>query len=137
MLTKLVACAALWGICACGPSWVSYKPAKAETHAEPDKVYTAAIRVMMEEGITIADRDKEARILVTDWDEREQMGSKYRYKWTVSISDTGTVTVATKCKTWMEDPLGPDKWKNCGSKRHSDKVAKGKKLAASIAAAVK
>ena len=89
---------------------MKFQPASQTTKKSVASLYTAAIQVFAEEGITIQTKDKDAGLVIGEWMAGGVGGGAYR--WKVIITE-GTFVVDYDCRSKDAQVFGPDKVIKC------------------------
>jgi hypothetical protein len=95
-----------------------------------DDLFTAAVRVLADEGFSFRLKDREAGEVATEWQDVSIGGTSYHHAWRVSVAG-GEVILKIDCEMQVDD-LGGKKWVKCGDARHEDWVSKAPDLLSRI-----
>lgn len=108
-----------------------FTPVAMASAKSTDDLYASAVRVLGDEGATVATNDRAAGVVTSEWEEQSGLGDdKVRHRWRVTIGD-GDVQVASDCQSYTAVGFG-SKWEPCGA-QNGDRQARAQAIAERIA----
>jgi hypothetical protein len=97
-------------------SSATFKPATLDAGGRSKaSLYASSLAVLSDRGLSAQSKDADAGVIVTEWEERTFLGTEYRYRWHVKVSD-GRVRVDSQCQYQEVSSISDAKsWVNCPS----------------------
>jgi hypothetical protein len=118
---------------ASGAQRTAYRPTRLPHAGTADDVYTRAVRVVTDLGIGIDTQDRQAGVLVTEWQRVPEIDGYYDLRWRIVI-DGGELVVVSQCRRFIEgSTLTAGAVLDCGDMQPGNRAADGRALAERIA----
>lgn len=109
---------------------VSNQPFQKTTVNAPPDAFARATNALADVGESIETKDEAAGLILTKWEDKNQMGTDYRYRWRIQIG-SGQATVDSQCQFRMDSGVIGRDWKDCDV-QPADRTDKGKAIADKI-----
>jgi len=111
-----------------------FKPVAVTCQGSADDLYKRVMRVLSDRGLSTATSDKDAGVVVSEWESSTLMGTEYRYRWRVTVDDGRVVVTSDGQYRMVDEVLGTGKWQRLTTDQPNERMDGARALAADISA---
>ncbi len=97
-VAMVVTCACVSSANRFGPT----APVVERSAADEGQLYKSALRALSDRGLSAATNDRDAGVIVSEWETMTEMGADYRYRWRITV-DAGEVRVVSDGQSRLAD----------------------------------